>query len=287
MKKMRKTFLLVLASGCIVGCSYAESLAVLLKRTDWSCVKFKVLGVCRRTTPPYVGIKVRYWQPVLLMETVKRPGDTVINELRTLVKKLSRRNSDACSSSQSDGSVLQMNEAHVFGFPFSDAFSELVAAPCEGAPDLTGVVSYLSELDAHEWRTAEMEAKHPLSRLTARLAPLCDGIGAIVPGLCLGNWGPLYPRQGFLAHYSPLVGSAVAVYRAIDIASFNFLSPHRTLAPILFMPNMGYDRMQLVYPKASRCIKVGEPAVLWENGRVSKDGKYAWIYWRMKQCCLF
>jgi hypothetical protein len=270
----------------------AESMAMLMARADWSCVNFSVIGACRRNTPPFVGVKVRYWQPVLMVETVKRPGQSGIMEYQPVVAALAGRavdrNEGAGASGQADTTGLQMNEAHVFGFPLSDAFSLAVEAPCEGMPDLGGTVSYLSEQDHAEWRTACSEKNDPLSRMTEKKAPLCDRFGLMLPGMCVGTWGALYPRTGFVTHASEVVGSAMAAFRAVDVASFKSrISAHRVVSPVLFWPSVRYDRMQLVSPVAGRCIAVGENPRFWENGKRSRDGRYVWAYWRKKECCLF
>ena len=126
-----------------------------------------------------------------------------------------------------------------------------------------------------------------MSLLMEKTAPMCEGNGAMVPGMCMGVWGPLYPRGGFMTGHSAPVGSAAAVYRGVNIASLNMLSFHQREMPVLFFPDMSWDRMQMVYPKATQCLRVGEDPRYWENGRESVDGKYVWIYWRKKECCLF
>ena len=267
-----------------------ESMAALAAQADWSCVRFQVIGVCRRNTPPYVGAKVRYWQPVLLVETTKRSGQSGIVELKALVASLAGQKpleASCGAAGQTDTTALQMNEAHVFGFPLSDAFSLIVEAPCEGPPDLSGMVSYLSEQDEDEWRRARLEQNNPLSVMTAKTAPVCDRYGALFPGMCLGTWGPLYPRTGFVIQASAPVASAVSAFRAVDIAALKPQTPHRVVSPVLFWPDVRYDRMQMVSPVRKQCMSVGENSMFWERGTGARDGRYVWIYWRKKECCLF
>ncbi len=291
MRKVACWFLVVVALFLAPASWGEESAAMLAAKADWSCVNFQVIGVCRRNTPPFAGVKVRYWQPVLMVETVKRSGESGILEYRSLVASLSGsfkdKNSSAGASGQSDTTNLQMNDVHVFGFPFSDAFSLAVEAPCEGMPDLGGVVSYLSEQDSPGWRTGCAEKDNVMARMAEKRAPLCERFGPMLPGLCVGAWGALYPRTGFSIHASEAVGSAMAVFRAVDVASFKPQTGHRVISPVLFWPSIRYDRMQLVSPVAGRCISVGENPAFWENGTRSRDGRYVWVYWRKKECCLF
>lgn len=276
----------------------AESLSVLMSRADWNCVHIEPTGqACVRMTPPYEGVQVRYWQPVLLVETVKRPGETAINEFQSMVGLSLRQAAasamgesggemDSGSSSSQDTTTVQMNDVHVFGFPSSSTVSSMIEPVCEGPADLSSTVSYLSEKDAVEWRTLKNESRHPLTQMTAMLAPACDTGIIPPPGICIGVWGPLYPRGGFITGHSAVVGSGAAAYRGVDIASINPLSAfHQREIPLMFVPDMFWDRMQLVYPAATRCLMIGEDPRFWEEGRGSPDGKYVWIYWRKKECC--
>jgi len=188
---------------------------------------------------------------------------------------------------QGDTTVLQMNEAHVFGFPFSDAFSVAVEAPCEGPPDIGGTISYLSEQDKEGWREGCPEKNNPAAIVGEKAAPLCERFGGMLQGVCLGRWGPMYPRTGFSLHASEVVSSAVSAFRAVDVASFKPQPPRRLVAPVFFWPDARFDRLQLVSPVAGRCLAVGEDPVFWEEGTRSTDGRYVWIYWRKKECCLF
>ncbi len=283
---------------CFMPAVWAESLMALTGRADWGCVHLEPTGqACVRATPPYEGVMMRFWQPVLLVETVKRPGDTAINEFRSLVGSALERTAaaamgattagmDSGSAGSSDTTAVQMNDVHVFGFPFSDTFSQMIEPVCEGAPDLSSSVSYLSEMDAVEWRTLKNESRHPLSLMSAAMAPCCDTAGAVTPPMCVGVWGPMYPRGGFVAGYHPAVGSALMAYRGVDIASISPLSVfHQRMVPLMFVPDMFWDRMQMVYPAATRCLRIGEDPRLWDQDRVSADGKYVWIFWRKKECC--
>lgn len=284
-------FFLFLGKLCVVADVEASSIAKHIAQTDWSCVDFKVIGACHRKTPPYVGVKVRYRQPVLFVETIKNAGDTAIDELKPVLKSVLKKttktilkqrtgfylDSIANGGSCSDTSSVIFNEAHVFSFPLTDVFSTLILAPCEGMLDLTGPFGYISEIDAIEWRSADIEKKLCIQH---------DLMKSLFKGW-VGQWGPLCPRTGWFSGAHPAVASALIAYRAVDVSSIKIQSPHIVLSRILFSPNMEWDRMQMVYPIKKKCIKIGENPQYWQENTGSKDGKYVWIYWRKKECCLF
>ena len=123
--------------------------------------------------------------------------------------------------------------------------------------------------------------------MSARAAPMCERFGPQLPGMCLGVWGPLYPRTGYAVHASEVVASGISAFRAADVAALKPQTPRRVVAPVLFWPSVRHDRLQLVSPTAGKCIAVGQDPRWWEAGQRSFDGRYVWVYWRKKECCLF
>ena len=106
---------------------------------SWACVQYAVVPpyVCVKPAPPYVGVYVAYWQPVLVIETSKRPGDSVISSavpgMSSILTKCYTIINVKCdrgflspmssgSSRNADDTNTQMNEAHVIGFPWEAAF---------------------------------------------------------------------------------------------------------------------------------------------------------------------
>jgi hypothetical protein len=240
-------------------------------------------------------------QPALLIETVKRPGDGVINEYKTLLESALSLSVDSrirfftddgrkvpvnsSSSARADGGSLQMFEAHVYPFPLSNEVSLMSEVVCEGEPAVSPGLGYCSELDAAEWRKAPFERFHPGSLVLARAPYLCEKYARMFPSLCVGAWGPLYPRTGFSFHPSDLAASALTAVRAVNISFDKSILSHVVLLQLTFAPNLKDDRMQLVSPVKGQCIGIGEEPRQWEGGKYSKEGKYAWIYWRKKECC--
>lgn len=296
---MRSLIFLIILQFVCVSLGKAETLNVLISRVETACVNQQSLGrVCRRNTPPYIGLKIRYWQPVLLAESVKRPGDSVINEYKPLVKGVLNAAQgiffgnkldllDSGGAYGIDGVSTQMNDVHVYAFPMTNILSGLIEPACEGDPDFTGDISYLSEIDAVEWRTLHTEARDIMSRLTLRVNPKCGEAVWSASPLCVGHWGPVYPRGGFITGVHPAVGSAMAVYRAVHISSVFSISLHKRLFPVMFMPDKEWDKMQMLYPVKTDCMPIGKDPESWREGVVAQDGKYVWVYWRKKECCLF
>ena len=62
---------------------------------------------------------------------------------------------------------------------------------------------------------------------------------------------------------------------------------HIVLESIGFMPSFESDRLELIYPVPSGPISIGENPALWESGKISYNGKYLWVYWRRRICCIY
>lgn len=94
---------------------------------DWSCAKPKPPFPCAMPEP---GIFLRYWEPVLVMETVK-PSQ---------------------GWQSMGGGNLQFHEVHLYDFPLKLA-EDIVA--CPSLPNMTLGVHYLSEMDSSQWRSSK------------------------------------------------------------------------------------------------------------------------------------
>ncbi len=269
---------------------------------NYDCISPAVIGPCPRPDPPFVGIKIRYWEPVLLAETVKSPGDTTIKELAPFLKDATANTSKALMnqiiglpvppSSGSNwnslsGVSLQFNEAHIYKFPFD--FQDIInmALSCPATAKSTLPIIYLSELDSAEWRIGMFEAMSPLSLFSASLGPVCSVVNDYVSGMCMGTWGAVYPRRGFLTHQSEVVASAADIFRAVSIASINDLGLHIKISSVMFTPDSTKDKLQLLSPYSNQCVHIGQNPVSWESQKKSVDGKYLWVYWRYRECCVY
>jgi len=105
--------------------------------------------------------------------------------------------------------------------------------------------------------------------------------------LCMGFWGATYPRRGFVTHQSEVVGSAIAATRAVSIASLLGSTSHIVLETTGFISSFDSDKLELIYPNPSGCIKIGQHPATWESGKLSPSGKYLWVYWRRRICCIY
>ena len=276
-----------------------KSIVELSSMADTQCIQLKFLGACPKPTrEPPIGFKVRYWQPEVFMETVKMPGEYVIAEYGVALQSLAKNTSQfeletatgikplTVTSGGSFNSLstsgLQFNEAHIYDFPFSSLFDEIL---CSEPPNQTLGIHYLSELDSIPWRRGDIEKQLPQSLIAGRIGAQCHHLPLGAQGQCMNTWGPLYPRIGFVITPSQPVGSVIDGIRAVSIAG-DSLPSHVVESRLDFQPNISQDKVQMVYPAKTKCFPIGQNPSQWERDKQSKDGHYVWIYWHLRECCV-
>ncbi len=239
------------------------------------CFEVRIVGACPCPEPPYVCVQIEYWEPRLLIVTEQVQADKAHGQLGQ-----------------------QFGEVTAYPFPVG-ALMELLGFDFLCTPDdlrdqttLSSAASYSSRLDEVPWRTGGIETV--LAEATAPGATALS-VGCAVDslvsvpylgGLCMGVWGPLFPRAGWLIHGSQPVGSGAAAFRAAHIISWPELLWGRVAVPAFDFRATTRDKMNIVAPTLMGCIRPGTHPLGWESGRLSSIGAYAWVYWVQRTCCV-
>lgn len=244
------------------------NLAQLVNR---DCVQWTIEGPCF-CSPFNPCLTVSYWEPWLLVETVKKPGDTLIPILGNLLTPLIASAIPTLFGGGSGGNAVvagnigkQFNETHVYTFP------QLLGGPCTScapSPDAIPTPVYASEVDP-AWRTATASA------------PM---LAALLP---IGVWQNLYPRGGTSIHGSEPVGAAICAFRGMDIAFNPVGIPPNIETHVVFRPTGAHSTcIQMASPVQTPCFTSGTPPNLWETGTLSVRGRYIFLFWRRRSCCV-
>ncbi len=209
------------------------------------------IGTC---PDPKMPVRHTYWEPTLVVETVRQAGDYVIRD--TLGGKPRSLKEKACGGALTQslgGSNLQFNEVHVYANPDPQRIE--FEAMCQSVPN---ILPYYTEEHAVDWRTKTSNRRIP----------------------SMGAWGRLYPRIGFMVHTSPLVASAASVIKAVDISH-----PEYTLLDPPPYQWLMHDQIQMVYPQKSECMPIGTNLQSRESLYQSREGKHVWLFWHRYTCC--
>ncbi|MEW6409757.1 MAG: TraU family protein [Nitrospirota bacterium] len=268
-----------------------------------SCLEYKVAGPCwldkKKLLP---GINMCYWSPVLLIETPRQPFSSSLSIVNTLLEPL-KEASSLFGGAGGASSFYQTNsfyhEAHVVTFSFLGYIKNPVQAIfglCKKDLTLPYAVNYLSEVDIVNWRTgaADYFTFKWLASATAGASQICSlsGIPLIgdaisVEDACMGTWGATYPRTGLMIANSSAVASAATCFRAVSVASKPFVTGRVGFIPLHFQPTQD-DKLQMVFPRSSGCIKIGQSPASWDFATAlpPEVGGYIWVYWRKVCCCV-
>ena len=256
-----------------------ESIIDSIKDSE-GCLEMIPMGVCPKITRlnEPVGALVKIRVPSLIIETVKKPGDSQLPMVGSILSSIDKDTAGSSTGSL-NGSNLQFNEVHIINTPGLKEFYDSI---CSVLPQLSSKegIHYISELDSIAWRRKGVMNTIPYEPAVDQA---CSQKEVENGGQCMKSWGSLYPSEGFVIAPSEVMGSVVDAMRAVNI-TYQHQSPHMILSPLDFRPRLKQDRIQMFKPSLSRCLSIGENPQNWE--KASPDGKYVWIYWNESWCCL-
>lgn len=161
-------------------------------------------------------------------------------------------------------------------------------------------LAYASDVDSEGWRKECRDSF--VTKLTGGvIIPACliDGgaaaVGSVasmfglegIPGgpteaLCLGFWGPIYPRQMRVMGVPENTAALVTAFRGLHLAAHEFGS-----LPVDV--TRSYGEFQPAFPSAkSSCITPGCSTLAVDaifRPRLGDDGRYGFYYWVPVECC--
>ena len=187
---------------------------------------------------------------------------------------------------------LRFKEVTAIGHPFSSVSDFIGDSGYYCPSEAESFNPYLlSSLDALTWRLGLPEMLYLQNLLPGRRV-VGDGIQQ--------QWGPVWPRTGFINQKDDAKAAAVVAQRAGNIVT-QTRQPHVYNA----LDGNGYNRTwlpgelvendpdtgvwQMLAPEVDeQCYAFGENDVLstsWSKGRHSEDNRYAFTLWRPYECC--
>jgi integrating conjugative element protein (TIGR03756 family) len=293
-----------------------------------SCMDWEVRGVCVWMTCILlacefdVSVKVKNFVPELTVQAYDRAngepwtesqdinqvsqGDADSSWVTTIigwiedydVGAIGIRGGVSTEGSKKQHSNLNYKLFDAYGNPAIVAFNEFASSTgyvCGGTTTMF-FPYYISNLDSIAWRWDVPEMFYPQSWLPMISAYDLGNGGTGGFGFKTNNYGPIYPRHGFLTAQDPLKAAVTTTFRAMHFIT-------RSGEPHLYFSidegsSDGYwppgpldqddsdtGRFQMIYPnEESSCTSFpysGNPS----GSRRSTDGSYIWNFWRAFKCC--
>jgi hypothetical protein len=263
-----------------VGLPLSEHIdaGTLIGSINQDCTSFKIVGSCASVLCPDCQV-VDYYQPIYAVSTVKIPGDRLLGTSvfeafmapGAIASVLSFFDTGrligggGADNSMHDGKTsMHYNEVRVYSLPPQPNAACLLC----NSPQAFMVLHYSSDPD-ELWRLAE---ENPLE------IPDLPGLVGLGP---LGVWQPLTPLGGHAVHGSPVVAAAIAAARGVWVTSVPQIPPR----PVI-LPGEPASCFQPAWPLKYPCFPVGMPPTVWDIGHVSLQGKFLYIFWTRRTCCL-
>lgn len=286
-----------------------------------SCMDWEVRGACVWVTcigpvcAPNVSVKVKNFVPDLIMQSYDRANGEPWTESQDInrVSQADAESSwvmtmigwvesfDVDSIGIEGGVSTQGSNKKKAGLMFKlvDAYGNpaLVAFNALGQGTFGMVCSgrswplfpyYVSNLDAIAWRWDIPEMFYPQS-----LIPLFTNWSL---GTWSNNYGPIYPRHGFLHQEDDLKAAVLTTFRAGHFITRNN-EPHLYM-PVSPTQEDGYwpsdpldhndsdtGRFQMLYPHDEDSCEAFPYSVSPSSNRRSDDGSYVWNFWKSYKCC--
>lgn len=286
-----------------------------------SCMDWEVRGSCVWVTcvafvcAPNISIKVKNFVPDLVVQSYDRADGEPWTESQD-INRVSQGDSDSSWVTTMISWIEEFNVSDVgiaggvstqasdekkagLAFKLVDAYGNPALVPFNalGAATFNLVCSgrswplfpyYISNLDAIAWRWDIPEMFYPQS-----LIPLFTGWSL---GTWTNNYGPIYPRHGFLHQEDDLKAAVLTTFRALHFVTRNN-TPH-VYMPVSPQQEDGYwpagpldhgdsdtGRFQMLYPRDDDSCEAFPYERSPSATRRADDGSYVWNFWKAYKCC--
>lgn len=274
-----------------------------------SCIHYKVVGLCfwQKTwyTPPKPTLKLDQYLPDTVVSVYTKPDNNpwwlashVIDLAadkagQTEIQDTTHFQMGYGDSHENSGLDInnRFHEVDIIGNPALVIFGHLgeVMLPSAAKPYSP---YYLSLLDAYLWRFPGLERFYP-----GALIPGVHDVGMIV----LHDWGPVFPRNGYVDQPDDAKAGAVAAQRASDIITkmgephlyfplSNVCGDHCKADPVA--ENSKQVEYQMIYPKVEKsCMIFGQSDAgslqPWGmDAAQTGNNRYVWVMWRHYHGCV-
>lgn len=321
-----QTYLLFVVIGLFVqsGSSQADSCpkAIINPVTDvcWGCTMPLSIGsatigniggrsdidnpsnpVC--TCGVNVGLAVGFWEPALLMETVRTPYCFPSLGGVSLGAAIPAPRHGRFHDTVSGRVESSFYQEHYYVYPLFYILGVLYGDPClDNRPWDLG---YITEVDP-TWNDPALgtifnpEAMlfaNPITIAACAEDCLASSTNVGLPTLfwCAGCQGVIYPNQGWVAHHNGLVDTSLLLSQRLLFklhkqgTAWRYNGADALCGPVIdfMMDKRGY-RSQMVYPvPASDCSALGASTISWRAGKEfpisGEDAIY--LMFRKRNCC--
>ena len=283
-----------------------------------SCVDLKVKGACEWWKCSLFGCSfktttiIEHYTPDVVVSVYDELGNSPYQGTdlftKMLASMLGRDSNGGANASIDRPSNVISRHVDVYGSPASLGLINLLnnlplGLACEPGSDVLRAY-FISSFNPYIWYTGFVDSLINIEQRfeVRKIAERADGVRGSAFDFT-PFWGGIFPRTGMVVSQDHYRASAVFAARAIDIVINGNSVGHFTQKldgkkGRYYLPSDKFEewdshegRFQMLYPeRESKCHILGDKEFRnsgldgWSERR-SKDGDYAWHYWRRYKCC--
>jgi conjugal transfer pilus assembly protein TraU len=264
---------------------------------------------CFCDDPPRLGVKMSVWEPIKLIEIVRKPGCyPTFNGIDMGIGDPLKQGTNKKTDKDHGKAFYQQ---HYLSYPVFKVMELALSIACLESASVD--VLYMTEVDPM-WGNDELNAiinpegilfGNPITQAVCAADSISSTAGWPIDQLfwCCGTWGSMYPFNGSINHnITPLQTAALSVCRFMAKMHREMFSTSAWLStsedalcgmkPLPIIKKSQY-RLQLVYPSPSTesrtgVFPLGRSEIIWGIGKwyPMKGEDFAFLLWRKRDCCM-
>ena len=257
----------------------------------------KPFCVCKNSAIPRVGLRISFWEPSRIIDTVSTPYC-----MMPLGKKIKGHGSPATLggglvNDRTGGKAFQ--QMHYYQFPVWKLLNLFTDVPC--LHDEGFDVAMMTELYPPWQNEIQGVIQNPESVLfgnpAAQMACMADSVSSLKRPLnslfwCMGSWGNAYPLSGSITSTDYVEANAGLAARGIflmgRLGMLWTTSDDGCASVLTFIWKKDHHKLQLMQPVRDRtCLNIGRSGQLWSHGKhpLRRDN-FSWMMFKRIDCCV-
>lgn len=253
---------------------------------------------CEAGAIPRVGIKVEFWEPARIIDTVSTPYCLMALGTKIASPSPGTRRGGLVNSPDGTGKAFAQMHYYIFpGWQMLDMFWDL---PCMEGQGFD--VAMLSELDP-TWNNEILSLllnpeavlfANPVAALACAGDSAAANLGYPRNELfwCMGSWGNAYPVAGSITSTDFVEANAGLAARGImamaRLGLVHDTSHDGCSISVSRIWKKNRYRLQMAKPvRQSGCMPIGQDALVWTAGHSpTVSDNFMWIQFRKVDCCV-
>jgi conjugal transfer pilus assembly protein TraU len=253
---------------------------------------------CTRNGIPTLGVKVSFWAPNRMIDTVSNPGCMMalgVDVLNTGGKLHGRSSSQTTNATR-----FTHQQSHYYIAPLWGMLNLFTDIPCLTEKEFdVAMMSELLPTYQNEVLGAIINPEavlfgNPVSTLACIADSAQSTRGGTINALfwCSGSWGGIYPLGGSSFESDPVAANAQIAAKQIYsmgrvgllwIDNINGCSQY----PATIWKKSRHKLQQMEPVKAGKCVNIGKSGLLWTSMKhpPNKDN-FAWQIFEKRICCM-